>query len=389
LGAKGSPLQLILSSVYHMDAPTGNISFKEAKKMLKNPLVTKGIPLAYGDSYRSYRIVGTDAQLSKHYDLKLQKGEEWQHDFEVTVGVKVANDLNLKVGDTFFGSHGLLDDDHVHDQHPYKVVGIYEGSNSVADQLILTGLNSVWGVHDHPASKKKPKKEAAHKHDDDHNHDHEGHDHNHEGDDHNHEGDDHKHEEHNHDDEGHDHQEEDKDITAMLVKFRSPMGLMQIPRMVNQQTKMQAALPSIEVNRLFDLLGVGIETLRMLALAIMLVSGISVFISLYNSLKERKYEMALMRTMGASRYFLFGLVVLEGLILGIIGFILGIILSRIGLLIVSRLMESNYHYALQSWSLEKGELWLLLITLSIGFLAALLPAIQAYRTNISEALSDG
>ena len=115
------------------------------------------------------------------------------------------------------------------------------------------------------------------------------------------------------DDEG--NEEAPREITSMLIKFRNPMGMM-LARGINSNSKLQAALPNIEINRLFSLLGVGVDTLRGLAIVIMLISGISVFVSLYNSLKERRYEMALMLSMGASRMQLFGMLLLEGLSTG-------------------------------------------------------------------------
>ena len=180
---------------------------------------------------------------------------------------------------------------------------------------------------------------------------------------------------------------EGKELTAMLVKFKSKMGVMTIPRTVNENTSMQAAVPAIEVNRLFTWMGVGMDTLRAIAFFIILISGISVFVSLFNSLKERKYELALMRSMGASRGRLFILVLLEGLILSLLGFVLGMLVSRIGLQLLSGMMESSYHYGLEAWSFLPQELILLVGTLGIGILAALLPALQAFNVNISKTLA--
>ena len=383
VGAKGSPLQLILSAMYHIDAPTGNISLKETQILKKNPLVKTSIPLAYGDAYKGYRLVGTDAQFSKHYGLKLQSGTEFQKDFDVCVGASVAQALQLKIGDSFYSAHGLQDDTHVHDNQAYTVTGIYEPSNSVADKLILCTIGSVWGIHDNHGK--------DHKHDDD---DHNDEDHAH--DDHNHDGHNHTdHDGHNHDDhehDGHNHKAEKKaedpnrEITAMLVKFRSPMGLMQLPRMINTQTKMMAALPSIEVNRLFDLMGVGVQSLRILAMVIMIISGLSVFISLFQSLKEQAYELALIRSMGASRLWLFSLIILQGLLLAVMGFVLGIVLSRIGLWLISGLVENQYQTNLSGQLFVKEELWLFLMTIGLGILSALIPALRAYRTDIAKIL---
>lgn len=368
LGAKGSPLQLILSSVYHVDAPTGNIPLKKAQNVLKNPLVAKAIPLSYGDAYKSYRIVGTTHDFVEKYQLELKEGELWEKTYEVNIGASVARKLNLQIGDIFYSAHGLLDETHIHEDQQFKVVGIFKASNSVADQLILTAQESVWAVHG------QHQEETSEEH---HDHAHEGHDH--EGHDH-----EHSHEEHNNK-----AKETPKEITAMLVKFRSPLGIVQLPRMINEQTQMQAALPSIEVNRLFNQLGIGIFTMQLIALGIMIVSGISVFISLFNSLRERRYEMALMRSMGASQGQLFSLVLLEGLFLVIAGFILGTLLSRFGIFLLNNYVDKNFHYNLSAFQWVKEEWWLLSFSLLIGFLAALIPAIQAAKTNISATLTEG
>ena len=340
VGAKGSPLQLILSAVYHIDAPTGNIHLNEARKLGKNRLVEATIPLAYGDSYEGYKIVGTEHEYPKLYDGILENGRLWNGPFEVTVGAKVAQALNLKLGDSFSGSHGLAEGGESHDEHQYKVVGILEPSNAVIDQLILTAIESVWETHHH--EDKEHEKEH----------------------------------------------EDDKEITAMLVKFRSPMGLVQLPRIVNEKTNMQAAIPSYEIGRLFNLMGVGIETLSGIAVAIMIVSGLSIFISLFSALKEREYEMALMRAYGSTRWQLLWLVLQEGLLLGLLGFFLGLSFSRVGLWLINKLVESNYYYSLTGSVWLKEEWWLFIVTIAIGLFASLIPAIRAFTINISKTLAD-
>lgn len=165
------------------------------------------------------------------------------------------------------------------------------------------------------------------------------------------------------------------------------MGMM-LARGINNNSKLQAALPNIEINRLFSLLGVGVETLRGLAIVIMLISGVSVFVSLYNSLKERRYEMALMLSMGATRAQLFGMLLLEGLVLALIGFVLGILLSRVGLWLFSSSVSSEYHYNLAAFGVLPEEWALLGVAVLIGLLAAALPALGVYRMNISRTLAE-
>ena len=127
IGAKGSPLQLILSSMYHIDAPTGNISIKEAKPFLRegHPLIKKSIPLSMGDNYKSYRIIGTDYSILDLYNAKISEGKKWNSTFEVTAGAEVADKLNLKIGSKFKSSHGFNDDaDLEHEEGTFVIVGI-------------------------------------------------------------------------------------------------------------------------------------------------------------------------------------------------------------------------------------------------------------------------
>ena len=358
VGAKGSPLQLILSAVYQMDSPTGNIPLSEVKRLQKHPLVKYSIPLAYGDSYQGYRIVGTEEKYLEHYDAQFATGNVWTKDFEAVIGSETAENLNLKLGDHFHGSHGLVDDMHVHEEEAYHVSGILKPTGTVVDRLILTNIGSVWHIHgEHGDAEEKA-------------HDHEGHDH---GDDVH---------------EGHAHEPEDdsREITALLIKFKNPMAMMQLPRHVNTNTNMQAALPAIEVNRLYQLLGVGFTTLQIIGALIMVIAAISVFISLLNSLKDRKYELALMRSLGASPFKLFSMVILESLLLCIIGYSAGIALGRIGLLLMARLGEEQMQMSLTGNGFTMEEVWLLPVTLIIGLIAALIPAFQAYRTDISSVL---
>lgn len=348
VGAKGSPLQLILSSIYQIDAPTGNVPLAEVDALRKNPFVKTVIPLSMGDSYQGFRIVGTTPKYIEHFQAKLAKGQIYNASMEVVIGSKVAAMSQLKIGDTFASSHGLDGAGEAHNDKKYKVTGIFETTGSVVDQLILTRLSSVWDVHAHG------EEGAA------------------------------KHEEH----EEHDEAEAGRQVTSALIQFRNPMGLMTLPRQINENTSMQAALPSIEINRLFSLLGVGIETLRALALIIISIAGISVFISLYNSLKERKYEMALMLSMGATRTRLFLMLLLEGLMLAVIGYFSGIIMSRVGLWLFSRAAEQDFHYSLRKFTILPEEIYLFFAALLIGFLASALPSLGIYRLNISRTLAE-
>jgi len=342
VGAKGSPLQLILSSVYQIDNPTGNVYLDDVAAIAQNPLVKEMIPLSMGDNYQGFRIVGTNKKYFEHFKTQIASGKMLKGNLEVVLGASTAKIANLKVGDTFASSHGLDSEGEKHEESGYKVVGILDYNNSVVDNLILTSLNSVWNIHEH--KDENHKEEAA-------------------------------------------DSTVKREITSAIIKFRSPMGMMTMPRNINQNSKLQAAVPAIEVNRLFELLGIGIEGLQLLAAVIMLISGISVFVSLYNSLKERKYEMALMLSMGASRTRLFLMLLLEGIILSLLGFIAGIALSRIGIYLISNAISKKFHFDVSQFSLQTGEIYLFFGALLVGILAAALPSIGIYRINISKTLA--
>lgn len=352
VGAKGSPLQLILSSIYQIDAPTGNVPLAEVNTLKRNPFVKAVIPLSMGDNYQGYRIVGTTAKYAEHFQAKVISGKLFQESMDVTLGSKVAGILGLKLGDTFASSHGMDAEGEKHGDKKYKVVGIFEATGSVVDQLILTSLSSVWDIHEHAEAGGEVHGDSVHSELSEMPH------------------------------------EEEKQITSALIQFRNPMGLITLPRQINENTSMQAALPSIEINRLFSLLGVGIETLQALALIIISIAGVSVFISLYNSLKERKYEMALMLSMGATRTKLFFMLLMEGLMLAVIGYVAGITISRLGLLLFSKAAEQDFHYSIREFNLLPEEIYLFVAALIIGLLAAALPSLGIYKLNISRTLAE-
>lgn len=363
VGAKGSPLQLILSGIYHIDYPTGNIDYNEAIDLSKNPLIKQAIPLALGDNFNGFRIVGTTASYPDIYAAQLRAGDMWKEDFEVTIGSAVASKTGLKVGDEFAGVHGLsVHSDDIHEDMPYRVVGTLKETGTVIDQLILTNIESVWRIHDG--------------HDHHHNGVEESHEHDHNADNVEHAKEEHKHEDLEH----------HREITSLLIQYRNSMGAISLPRLINQSTNMQAASPVQEINRLYSLLGVGIQALTYISGFIILISALSIFISLFNSLKERRYELALIRVMGGSRFRLFACVILEGISYAILGYILGLAISRLAMLFLSSYTNDNFNYVLSGW-FTLTDLLLLVASLTIGIVSAIIPAVRAMNTNISKTLS--
>ncbi|MEM6345430.1 MAG: ABC transporter permease [Bacteroidota bacterium] len=401
IGANGSPTQIMLASIYQIGSPTGNIEYEEVESFAEHPAVKYAIPLSYGDGYKGYRVMGTSHDYLKLYGAELAEGRLWDEVLEVVLGARVAAETQLKIGDTLVIGHGL----ELHTDKPLKVVGILGPDYSVVDQLILTDSRTLPAVHDHDHQHDEEEHDHAHEGEEhDHEHGEEEHDHAHEGEehdhehgeeehDHEHEGEDHDHEhaEEGHDHEAHEHEGELGEITAMMLSFeegKEGMSLL-LSGMVNQNPKLKAVLPAAELSYINKQMGVGVGTLRAFAIIIMLVSALSVFISLYNSLKERRYEMALLRSLGASPTYLLWSVLLEGLMLSLLGFLLGIAASRAGMWVLSNVLTEQYHYDFGAdFILWQEEGVLALITLVIGFLAAIIPAIQAYNTPIAKTLTN-
>ncbi len=378
VGAKGSPLQLILSSIYHMDVPTGNIPIDEAKRLKKHPQVKQTIPLALGDSYRGFRIVGTEAIYITHYQAELTEGVVFTKPMQAVLGARVAAETGLKLNASFAGSHGLTESDDVHEDSPYQVVGVLEPTGTVIDRLILTPVESVWKVHG---------SEAHHHHDEHKKEAHEEHKYH----------DEHDHKEHAHhdDDEHEDHERHDgeiearDEITALLITFNSKIAAVSLPREINRGTSMQAASPAFETARLLSLLGMGLDTLRFFGGLLMASAVIGMLVAIYQSMQERKYDAALMRVMGASKGMLVKQIIIETGLLLAAGIVLGLAISH-GMLAVLPMLAHNLkdmgfaplHFLPTEISVAAG-------LFILGLIVALLPALAAYRVDVSRTLARG
>jgi putative ABC transport system permease protein len=183
--------------------------------------------------------------------------------------------------------------------------------------------------------------------------------------------------------------EPNMEITSVLIEFKNKMGVFMWPNIIAQNTKMQAALPTYQMNRLFDMFGVGLNALKYLAFGIMLISGISIFIALFNTLKERKAEFALLRVNGAKKHQLLMVVLLESILLCIVGYFFGTVLGRVGIVLLSKASESDFKLGFNPMEIiwEKEGI-LFGLTLLVGLIAALIPAIKAYTINISKTLAN-
>jgi putative ABC transport system permease protein len=344
-GAKGSPMQLILSAVFHIDAPTGNIPLAEARKLAQHRAVKRAIPLALGDSFRAFRIAGTTHDYVSLYGGELAAGRLWEAPMEAVLGAEVARTTGLGVGGKFAGSHGFAEGGDEHGEYPYAVVGVLKPTGAVLDRLVLTNVESVWFVHVHPEKHDDPKAVLAQL------------------------------------------REDEQEITALLVQYATPIAAATLPRQINATSALQAASPAYESARLFRMLGVGLDVLRAFALVLVAAAGLSIFIALYNAMEERRYDLAVMRMLGASPGKLMRLVLLEALVLAAAGALAGLALGHLLTEVVGAMLAAAQQPAVTGATWMGGELWLLGLAAAVGLAAGLVPAWRAYRTDIATTLA--
>jgi putative ABC transport system permease protein len=344
VGAKGSPLQLILAGVFHIDVPSGNIPLADAQELAKNPQVKTLIPISVGDSFAGYRIVGTTVDYLTLYDAKMATGQMWTAPMQAVAGYAAAQAMGkqgVQPGKTFAGNHGLGAKGHAHGDTPYTLVGTLQKCDCVLDRLLLTMTESVWQVHEKTTALDESDRQAL---------------------------------------------EEAREVTMAIIQYTSPMAAVSFPRFVNTTTEMQAAAPAIEMTRLFRMLGVGAEVLRGFAAVLLLIATISLLIALWNALRERQADWAMLRLLGASPARVASVLVWQALILTLAGGVLGLALGHGLTGLVGSLLAADRSIPITGWIWLSEQMWILAGAVLLALLAALLPVLAAYRLDVLKIL---
>lgn len=341
VGAKGSPMQIMLSGVFHIDVPTGNIPLATVEQLRSQPLVKEVWPISLGDSLRGWRIVGSTPEYLDLFGARLQAGRRWSGPMQAVLGHEVARATGLKPGDRFVGSHGLGLGGEEHAQTPFEVVGVLARGSSVLDRLVLTDLVSVWRVHEDL---------------------------------------------HEVDEEDRAVLEAERQVTMALVRYRSPLGAAMLPRWVNAQESLQAAAPAVESARLLRMVGAGREVLQGFGGLLLVTSLLSLFITQMALVRERQGDLALLRLMGAPPWRLAWLVALQSLIVVGLSLLLGLLLAHAAQAVLALWLAGQQSLPLlpDYWSPTELRLWPLALVLAL--LAAALPAWRAMRTEVTQLL---
>jgi putative ABC transport system permease protein len=362
IGAKGNPLQLVLSSVYFLDMPTGNVDVHIFDELKKHEDVVAAFPLGMGDTFKGYRILGTTRDLmqftwGERTPYSLAEGRYYEQPFEAVIGASVARDTGLEVGDAFVGTHGFIESPtaEVHEDKPYTVVGILARSGSPNDRAIFCDIQSVWDAHDHEHGDGNHECADVHEEDD-----------------------------HDHDD--HHHGEE---ITAALIKLASPAIRFEFKDMVNRRYNAMAAIPIQEIQKLYEqLLGTAKMVLLAIGYLVVAISSLSILIGLYMAILQRKRDLAIMRALGATRGEIFGAVIIEAFWVTLLGIVAGWSVGTVVCLGLNSYLMAAIGFQVPPVQLSADLIAAYSAVLLMGLVAGILPAWQAYRTDIARDLAD-
>jgi len=427
VGAKGSPLQLVLNTVYHLGNPTGNLPYSTYELYRRNPFVSYAIPMGLGDNYKGFRIVCTTTEFftkfnyAKDKQFELAEGRLFRDDelYAAVLGKEVAEKTGLKLGDKFVATHGLQeasgDIGKQHEHNQFTVVGILKKTGTPSDKAVYASLPTVWALHQEETRQEaveriygKPEKDTiqvqlAHS-------DHKHHDHKNKPTEHQHT--DHKESHHDHEAKhsdgtphtdgdhhaDHDHKHEhdsvptEGDITAILIKAKAPIFSLQLYDKINREPYAQAAFAVNEIKNLFDIVGNVDWAFLFITALVIVVAILGVMVALYNSLAERRREIAILRSLGAHRFKIFSIIALEAALTSFFGALAGVVLSKVLALVLKGIVleKTGVEISISLISLAGGvpiELALILIVTLVGALAGVIPAVEAYRTDVAKNLS--
>ncbi|MBN2218354.1 MAG: ABC transporter permease [Pirellulales bacterium] len=421
VGAKGEQIQLVLNTVFHLGQATENIPYTYYEELTESPrfspAVEVAIPVAMGHAYKSYPVIATTPDMfdqlkylgDREYEFSEGRNFKTSEPFEAVVGATVARKLHLKVGDTFRPTHpgveivGDVEDTH---HEPVKIVGVLAHTGTPNDRAIFMNLEGFYKFGCHQAGpstvrrfmEKKEKTSAEeHAHDKDADHSEDGEDHAHDADEHGadeHDSHEHKTEEHGTDGHaGHSHEpiaHQDRQLSAILVctDHSKPALAMQLPDVINAEPDAQAIAPARVISELFDgIIGNVQLILVILAVLVVVVAGIGILVSIYNSMSDRRHEIAVMRALGASRILVGTVILLESILLSLGGGLVGLLLGHGLVGILAPTIAEHTGVIVSAFQFQWNELILIPGLIVLASLVGYAPAAVAYRTDVAKSLT--
>lgn len=376
VGARTSPIELLLYAVFHIGETSHTMTWESFKTLSKRVDVAWAVPLSLGDSYRGYSVVGTNASYFKHFQygdkqsLQLSQGSQWSGLFDAVIGSNVAAKLGLNIGSQLILNHGESHhDDHEHEgdeansdalgeltahsDKPFKVVGILKATGTPVDQTIHIGLEAMSAIHLNwqggaPIPGFTIPSEYIRKFD-----------------------------------------LEPKHINAVLLGLKQRSDALRLQREINTGTSeaLIAVLPSVALDELWSLLAVGEKVLRIISMMVVLVSLFGLVATILASLNERRRELAILRSVGAGPWSLFFLLLIESAIVTGLAIVLGVIALNLISAGINPFVKDTWGLELPVRFPDLTELRLCLTLWSAGILAGIVPSIRAYRLSLADGLS--
>ena len=349
IGGKGGPLQLVLNTLYYLDSPTGTIPLSLWQKMKDDPAVSSVIPLNMGDNLYGAPIVCTvpeffEGRKALRDRPLIASGTMFTKPFEAVVGADVARRQHLSVGQTFVGAHGWTISDDFHSQFPYTVVGLLSPTGSSLDRAVYTDYHSSWIVHSHPDEDEKAEQEAS----------------------------------------GHDPA---KEITALLVRLKQPGRRFLMVQDINLHEQASAVVPVDQINKIVTVFIAPLQGLLLVvAYLVILVAGLTILISLYLTIHQRRRDIAITRALGATRGDVFRLITFEAAALAGFGVVLGWVWGHALVGLLAGPIMSRFGIFPAAWHTQPVELAIAASVWGLGIIAGLLPAVIAYRLPVVDTL---
>ncbi|NGX16842.1 ABC transporter permease [Wenzhouxiangella sp. XN24] len=360
VGARSSPLQLVLYSVFRLGEATHNMSWPSAQRIAAHPAVAWTIPISLGDSHRGYPVVGTTPDYFVHFQhgdrqsLRLASGRPFGDLFETVIGAEVAAQLGYVQGDAITLSHGLGGTRLMeHAGKPFTVVGVLARTGTPVDRSVHINLASMEAIHlDWVGGAPLPGLEISA-------------------------------------DQVTRFDLEPKNITALLVGLESRAAVFRIQREINrdEEEALMAVLPGVALAQLWQLVGVAEQALLLISALVVVVSLVGLVAAMLTGLDQRRRELAILRSSGARPRDVFALLALEGGLVTLSGVLLGLVLLTALLVFGAPLVESRLGLGLELVAPGLRELRLLGLVLLVSMLTCLLPGWRAYRISLADGLT--
>jgi putative ABC transport system permease protein len=347
VGAKGSRAQLVLSTLYELDVPGEDMGWSDFQRIVAQRGVGTAIPLALGDHLQRMRIVGTTHDYPRHYGATVTDGRWWERPFEAVLGADVHAHLRVALGSTFVPTHGVPGADaEAHAEHAYRVVGVMRRTGTLVDRLILTDVASYWTTH---PERRSPQEELVAEPPDD----------------------------------------PERPITAVLIRYAPGGDMGELAGFLASQGHLQAVSPARETARLLGIVAVNAQLLRGFAALLLVSAALSIFLALYHGVNERRYDIAVMRTLGATPADVMSLLLFEGVLLALCGALSGLALGHVLTSVLGFALRRFEQMSVTGWTWYGTELWIVVAAVAVGALSALVPAWRAHEVDIATTLARG